>query len=154
GHRIDLIDLATGQVRAHLRRPSLGLADPTFADGGRALVGQGRAGNSVVEFALASGRARVVGREPEVVGVLAAPRGDAVFATTLKQTAIEWRPQHSALARSVRYTAPGTGSLWLVVGAGGIAATSVRPLTTVRLWNLHTMRQDGPPLRTSAGWAA
>ncbi|MGN6377328.1 MAG: nSTAND1 domain-containing NTPase [Gaiellales bacterium] len=154
GSGFDLIDLATGAVRAHLPRPARGLSGPVFAAGGRALVGQGRGGNSVVELSLATQRARVVGREPEVIGVLAAPTGDEVFATTLKKTAVEWQPGHGTLGHAVRYASPGAGTNFLVVSPRGIAATEDSSFGSVRLWNLTTLRPIGGPVRIPAGWAA
>jgi WD40 repeat protein len=151
--KLELVDLRTGRQTADIRPPATGFGNPVFAADGRSLLGINRAHNTVLRVSLASRRVRVVGREPELVGVLGDPRGNGVFATTLKKTAVLWQAGHMALGHSVRYTAPGTGSLWLVVGPGDLAATSTSP-QSVRLWDLHTMRPSGPPLATGAGWAA
>ena len=152
--RLELVDLATGRRTATIRPPASGFAGAVFAADGRSLLGTNTAATAVLRLSLASHRVRVLGHEPEIVGLLPDPRGNGVFATTLKKTAILWRPGHSGLTRATRYAPVGHGSPALAVGRGDIAATSTYPSTSVRLWDLRTMHPYGRPLGTSWGWGA
>jgi WD40 repeat protein/class 3 adenylate cyclase len=159
---VSLLDLTTGALRRDRSMPPGGpVHDPVFTADGRSLVGTDRGRDMVSALDLTTGRLTMLGREHELISVIAARTG--VYTTSLDRTAVRWGLHGGRFGSSFDYAPSGRGNVMLGVGAGGVAVTAAfggplpSSLAPARVWDLSTGQPLGAPISpgpAGVGWAA